>query len=140
MENINLINDLSNIVERRNRIKDQIEVLKKELSVIDNTLIDMFENDAKTKLADKGQDFGDATIDSGDFKVKVSLKKKVTWNQEGLMEILDEMSVEEAKHFAKVSITVPEAKFNNATPEIKAKLSQHRTVEPGSVSVDIRSK
>ena len=74
MENINLINDLSNIVERRNSIKDQIEVLKKELSVIDNTLIDMFENDAKTKLADKGQDFGDATIDSGDFKVKVSLK------------------------------------------------------------------
>ena len=110
------------------------------MSVIDNTLIDMFENDAKTKLANKGQDFGDATIDSGDFKVKVSLKKKVTWNQEGLMELLDEMSVEEAKHFAKVSITVPEAKFNNATPEIKAKLSQHRTVEPGSVSVDIRSK
>ena len=56
------------------------------------------------------------------------------------MELLDEMSVEEAKHFAKVSITVPEAKFNNATPEIKAKLSQHRTVEPGTVSVDIRSK
>ena len=56
------------------------------------------------------------------------MRKKVDWDQSGLKLFLGSISPEEASHYAKVSITVPEAKFTNAVPEVQEKLKEFRTV------------
>ena len=54
-----------------------------------------------------------------------------------VIKALNAMDEETAKHYCKVTYTIPEAKFNAAPPIIKAMLSEARTVHLQGVSVDI---
>ena len=133
-----LWNDLTLLHNRRQEVKDKIDDLSRELKVINNSLQQMVEDQARIKLAEKGKDFGQATIESGDHKVTVDIRKRVEWDQELLTTLLNQMNPEDARHYATIKYSVSESKFQNATPEIKAALSEARTVYPQSISVDIK--
>ena len=47
------------------------------------------------------------------------------------------MDEDDARHYCKVTYTIPEAKYNNAPPEVQAVLSEARTVHLQGVSVDV---
>jgi len=133
-----LWNDLTLLHNRRQEVKDKIDDLSRELKVINNSLQQMVEDQARIKLAEKGKDFGQVTIESGDHKVTVDFRKRVEWDQELLTTLLNQMNPEDARHYATIKYSVSESKFQNATPEIKAALSEARTVYPQSISVDIK--
>jgi len=133
-----LWNDLTLLHNRRKEVKDKIDDLNRELKIINNSLQQMFEDQARIKLAEKGKDFGQATIESGDHKVTVDIRKRVEWDQELLTTLLNQMNPEDARHYATTKYSVSESKFQNATPEIKAALSEARTVYLQGISVDIK--
>ena len=54
-----------------------------------------------------------------------------------LLKVLNSMDEDPARHYAQIKYTIPEAKYNNAPPEVKAALSEARTVYLQGVSVDI---
>ena len=54
-----------------------------------------------------GKDFGTANFKDGNVDVKVEVRKKTSWDQEGLLNYLNTLSPDLAKHYAKVSVTVP---------------------------------
>lgn len=130
-------NDLTPVYERRNDVMQKISDLQKELKVINNSLIQQFEDQARQYLADKGKDFGQATLKSDGFKITIDFRKKVDWDQDQLISALDAMDGDTAKHYASVKVSVAEAKFQQAPPEIKAALSECRTVLLQGTSVNI---
>ena len=133
-----LWNDLTLLHNRRQEVKDKIDDLSRQLKVINNYLQQMVEDQARIKLDEKGKDFGQVKIESGDHKVTVDFRKRVEWDQELLTTLLNQMNPEDARHYATIKYSVSESKFQNATPEIKAALSEARTVYPQSISVDIK--
>ena len=115
-------NDITPVYERRNDVMQKISDLQKELKVINNSLIQQFEDQARQYLADKGKDFGQATLKADGFKITLDFRKKVDWDQDQLISALDAMDGDTAKHYASVKVSVAEAKFQQAPPEIKAAL------------------
>jgi hypothetical protein len=47
------------------------------------------------------------------------------------------MQPDDARHFAKLTYSVEEKKYNAAQPSIKAKLQEHRVVELKGTTIDI---
>jgi hypothetical protein len=47
------------------------------------------------------------------------------------------MDAEDARHYAKVTYSVEERKYTNAPPAIVQKLQSARTVEQGTVNIDL---
>ena len=133
-----IYNDLTLLHNRREDIKNKINDLNCELKVINNSLQQMFEDQARIKLAEKGKDFGQSTIVSGDHKVTIDIRRRVEWDQELLTTLLNQMDPEDARHYATAKYSIAEAKFQNATPEVKAALSEARTVFLQGFSVDIK--
>tara|TARA_R100001230_G_scaffold24294_1_gene16039 strand:+ start:213 stop:644 length:432 start_codon:yes stop_codon:yes gene_type:complete len=140
MNAISLPNDLTALFDKREDLKSKISDLQKELKIVNKSLQDQFEETAKMQLAQQGKDFGQTSMTSGEFKVTVDFKKRVVWDEATLLRVLGAMDDETARHLATVKYSVAEAKFQNATPDIKAALSEARTVELQGVSVDIKRK
>lgn len=92
---------------------------------------------AQDTLRQQGKDFGSVTIEDGAHKLKVSVRRRVEWEEGMLLKVLNGMDEDTARHYAQIKYTIPEAKYNNAPPEVKAALSEARTVYLQGVSVDI---
>ena len=140
MNAISLPNDLTALFDKREDLKSKISELQKELKIVNKSLQDQFEETARMQLAQQGKDFGQTSMTNGDFKVTVDFKKRVVWDEATLLRVLGAMDDETARHLATVKYSVAEAKFQNATPDIKAALSEARTVELHGVSVDLKRK
>tara|TARA_R100001510_G_C7650030_1_gene207514 strand:- start:1244 stop:1675 length:432 start_codon:yes stop_codon:yes gene_type:complete len=138
MNAINNPNDLSAVFEKREDIKSKIDDLQKELKIVNNSIKEQFNDTAIMQLAQEGKDFGQTSISVGDFKVTLDFRKKVLWDETILLRVLNSLDEDTAKHLATVKYSVAEAKFQNATPEIKAYLSEARTVSLQGVTVDIK--
>jgi len=111
------------------------EQAKKELEDFNKSLESRYSDTAKEMLKQEGKDFGTATLIENNYKIKIEMRKKVDWDQGGLKLFLGSISPEEAAHYAKVSITVPEAKFTNAVPEVQERLKELRTVSLQGIKV-----
>tara|TARA_E500000318_G_scaffold111920_1_gene132639 strand:- start:404 stop:844 length:441 start_codon:yes stop_codon:yes gene_type:complete len=133
-----IYNDLSLLFARRKELKQNLNDIQSELKVIDNTITEMFEQQADHKLAMDGKDFGQVSIKDGDYIITYNKRKKVEWDQGLLKGLLDCMDPETASFYAKAVYSVPEAKFQNAPPEVRSALSECRTVMLQGVSIDIK--
>jgi len=136
--NLDFLNmPLQDLFKYREDLKSQIQTLKDKQVLLNDDLAIRFGNSARNKLADDGKDYGTVTFNEQGYKVKVSLRQKVSWDQEGLAQSLMGMNQDDARHYAKITYGIDERKYNNAPPGIKAKLQEHRTVELTGTSVDI---
>ena len=140
MNVVSFPNDLTALFNKREDLKAQIDNLQKELKIVNKSLQDQFEETAKMQLSQQGKDFGQTTMNNGDFKVTVDFRKKVVWDEAVLLRVLNSLDEDTARHLATVKYSVAEAKFQNATPDIKAALSEARTVELQGVSVDMKRR
>ena len=111
------------------------EQAKKELEDFNKSLETRYYDTGRDLLRQEGKDFGTATLIENNYKIKIEMRKKVDWDQNKLRDFLETLPPQEASHYAKVSITVPEAKFTNALPEVQDKLKEFRTVSLQGVKV-----
>ena len=124
------------LVKSRRSLEKEIESLKKDLQTINEVFEHKFGNIARDKLREAGKDFGSTSfMISNDIKLNATFRKKVEWDQVGLMTTLDtQMNADDAKHYGKLNVTVEERKYTSAPPAIKALLEPHRTVDLAGVS------
>ena len=111
------------------------EQAKKELEDFNKSLESRYSDTARELLKQEGKDFGTATLVENNHKIKIEMRKKIDWDQNSLRDYLETLPPEEASHYAKVSITIPESKFTNAVPEVQNKLKEFRTVSLQGVKV-----
>ena len=128
---------MQDVFKYREELKQQMQVLKDKQSLLNEELSIRFGNTARNKLNDDGKDYGSVTLNEQGYKVKVTLRQKVTWDQQGLASTLLNMDQEDARHYARITYAIDERKYNNAPPVIKGKLQEHRTVELTGTTVDI---
>lgn len=96
--------------------------------------------DAARKRLNKDTGQVRLTLDNEPFEVAANLPKKVEWDSLKLNEIFDELTDEDAKHYCKAELSVPEKLFAGAPPHIKEKLAKARTVSTGTPTYDIIPK
>ena len=126
------------LLQAKVALKREIDRQKKEMEELNSLLQARFFSEARDELQRDGKDFGTTTIFSEqDQKVKVAINKKVTWDQQALRDAFDSMDAEDARHYAKVTYSVDERKYTNAPPAIVEKLQPARTVEQGTINVDL---
>jgi len=129
---------IADVFRYREDLKQQLEHIKNKQADMNKQLELRFGNYAREKLNSDNKDYGTTTLDEGGFKVKVTLRQKVTWDQDGLVQtFMNDLSEDDAKHYAKITYGVDERKYNSAPPAIKDKLQKHRTVQLMSTSIDI---
>lgn len=124
------------LFDRRDELKHVISELRIELKDVEEQLSDTFLPVAKDVLRSNGKDFGTAQIVEGNQRLKVTVGKKVTWDQDKLRDVLNTMSPEDAQHYGKLTFAVEERKFTAAPPAIRNELQDCRTVEVGAVKVE----
>ena len=125
----------SNLIKSRKSLEQEWERSKEQLKIINEVFEQKFGNTARDRLREQGKDFGSTSIMvTNDIKLNVTMRKKVEWDQVGLMATLDTMDQQEARHYGKVSVTVEERKYSTAPPSIKALLEPHRTVDLAGVT------
>ena len=129
---------IADVFRYREDLKQQLEHIKNKQADMNKQLELRFGNYAREKLNNENKDYGSTTLNEGGFKVKVTLRQKVTWDQDGLVQtFMNDLSEDDAKHYAKITYGVDERKYNSAPPAIKDKLQKHRTVQLMSTSIDI---
>jgi hypothetical protein len=129
---------IADVFRYREDLKQQLEHIKNKQADMNKQLELRFGNFAKEKLNNENKDYGSTTLNEGGFKVKVTLRQKVTWDQDGLVQtFMNDLSEDDAKHYAKITYGIDERKYNSAPPAIKDKLQKHRTVQLMSTSIDI---
>jgi len=124
------------LFERREELKHVIGEMRIELKDVEEQLSDTFLPLAKDVLRSNGKDFGTAQIVEGNQRLKVTVGKKVSWDQDMLRDVLNTMSPEDAQHYGKLTFSVEERKFTVAPPAIRSELQDCRTVEVGTVKVE----
>ena len=129
------ISDVHSLMLRKEYLTKQYEDSKAALENLNKNLENIYLDKAKKQLFSEGKDFGTVNFKDGDVSVKVELRKKTSWDQESLLNYLNTLPNDLAKHYSKVTITVPEARFINATPDIKKELRKHRTVDLQGVKI-----
>ena len=129
------ISDVHSLMLRKEYLTKQYEDSKAALENFNKNLENIYLDKAKKQLFSEGKDFGTVNFKDGDVSVKVELRKKTSWDQESLLNYLNTIPNDLAKHYSKVTITVPEARFINATPDIKKELRKHRTVDLQGVKI-----
>ena len=128
--------DSRELFDRRDELKHVISELRLELKDVEEQLSDTFLPVAKDVLRANGKDFGTAQIAEGNHRLKVTVGRKVTWDQDKLRETLNNMSPENAQHYGKITFAVEERNFTAAPPAIKEELEECRTVAVGAVKVE----
>ena len=129
---------IADVFRYREDLKQQLEHIKNKQADMNKQLELRFGNYAREKLNNENKDYGSTTLNEGGFKVKVTLRQKVTWDQDGLVQtFMNDLSEDDAKHYAKITYGIDERKYNSAPPAIKNKLQKHRTVQLMSTSIDI---
>ena len=130
--------DDQKLIESRRSLEQKIETDKEQLKVINDVFEHKFGNIARNRLRELGKDFGSTSIMvTNNIKLNATFRKKVEWDQVGLITALDTMDQEDARHYGKISVTVEERKYATATPAIKAKLEPHRTVDLAGITFKI---
>lgn len=121
-------------------VKEQEQIVveaQEKIKAIKNELEGRYLDRAQDSLRQHGKDFGSVIVQDGPHKVKFNLRKRVEWDEGKLLNALNSMDEDTARHYAKVTYSIPEAKYNTAPPEIQARLSDARTVHLQGISVSI---
>ena len=91
-------------------------------------------------LVDSGRDTGQVSLFDNEYKITRSVGKEVTWDQNKLIEALDQIPTQIAKDLVKATFRIKERKYLSCSNEIKEKLLAARTVMPRKPTYKIENK
>ena len=88
----------NNLFTKFNELKARIEANKIEFEKVKAQIKERALPKAKEILFAQGKDFGTVTVPLNEGEVKVTIAKKVEWDNEKLMEIAEQLPIDLAKH------------------------------------------
>ena len=91
-------------------------------------------------LVDSGRDTGQVSLFDNEYKITRSVGKELTWDQNKLIEALDQIPTQIAKDLVKAPFRINERKYLSCSNEIKEKLLAARTVMPRKPTYKIENK
>ncbi len=130
--------DLSTLQDMLARSADQLKARKE---VFEAVVTKTYGADAIAAYAQKGDDSGTVRLRaSNTLDIKADRSKTVVWDQPGLLAYLNSLKPEDAKHLGSFKVSVGEAKYKAAMPDVKKKLEALRTVKVGDTKFTFVSR
>jgi hypothetical protein len=97
-------------------------------------LVRRFGEQVRKALTEKGEDTGTVTLPAtNSTELSVNIPKTVDWDQQLLTAALNGLPAEEARHYAKVAVSISEENFKAAPPKLRDLFLPARTVKPGKM-------
>ena len=117
-------------------LDEALDWLKKARTKFDAALDQRYGKQARAELHESGRDFGTAHISDGPLHLKFELPKKVTWNQQQLVEIAERIvaSGEKVEGYLDIKLSVSESRYTNWPPALQQQFAAARTVDSGKPS------
>ena len=125
----------NNLFSQRDEIKARIDAEKKKLSEVDNKIEDLFLPVGKEQLSVEDKDFGTTTVKLPEGKAKVTISKKVEWDQKKLVEIGNQLDPTVANTLIKYVVKVDETVYKNLDDNFKDLFVDARTVKEGTITI-----
>lgn len=128
-------------VKRLHELRQHIDELKRVEKLLEVEIMGMARDTIAAQLADKDYGAGTATLDVEGLKCKVVVSKKVTYDQEGLAAIRQQLIAngEDASEYIGVKYDVSEAAYKGWPSSLKAMFEPYRTVEPSKPTIKIEA-
>ena len=126
------------LCERIISLKLQEAALAKERKRFESELLQIKDNELKTAL-DSDYGTGSKTFTDGDYKIKINVPKNVSWNQETLDMICQNIdaSGDDSREYVEVKLNISETKYKAMPSYIKKAFEPARSVKAGNASITI---
>lgn len=123
-------------------LDEALDWLKKARSKLDAALEERFGEALRSALRESHRDFGTTHLTERGFRVTFELPKRVHWDQKRLAEVAERIvaSGEPVEDYLDIKLSVPESRYNNWPPALKAQFAPARTVEPGKASFRLEQR
>jgi len=84
---------------------------------------------------------GTATLNPVGYKIKVVIGKKVTWEQDGLKQVAEQLvsAGQDPAEYIKAKYDVSETAYKNWPSSLQAMFQPHRTVEPSKPKITVEA-
>jgi len=107
--------------------------LKQARARFDAALDAAYGEQARAARLEAGKDFGVVHLNDGPLRVTVDVPKRVSWDQAQLAAIAARIAAsgERVEDYMDVEYAVPESRFSNWPPALRAQFEAARTVKPG---------
>tara|TARA_R100001086_G_scaffold249226_1_gene188305 strand:+ start:287 stop:715 length:429 start_codon:yes stop_codon:yes gene_type:complete len=126
MDVLELFKTKSALDDLKNKTTDYLNEVK-------DILKSRYNNRAKSELQLKGQDFGTVTIADNNCKVKVSIRKSVSYDQEKLCEYTKKLLNDDITHI--VDFNIKESVYKNLSNYQKNEIDNFRTVKESYTTI-----
>lgn len=132
---------LQSEVKRLHELRNHIDELKRVEKLLEAEIMGMARDTIATQLADKDYGAGTATLDVEGLKCKVVVSKKVTYDQEGLAAIRQQLANngEDPSEYIGVKYDVSEAAYKQWPSSLQKMFEPYRTVEPSKPTIKIEA-
>lgn len=123
-------------------IADKVSGLRAKRNEMNDLLQAQIIKEASEDLKDKDYGCGTANIETGRHKVKVTVSKKVKWDESQLSGIRQQIidGGQDPSAFIKEKLSVSETAYKGFDPEIQKVFEPARTVEPSKPVIKIERK
>lgn len=126
-------------IKRLHDMRLHIEELKRVEKLIEADILGRARDVINAQLAAAPYGAGTVTLPISLFKAKVVVSKKVTYEQEGLVAVRDQLIAngEDASEYISVKYDVSEAAYKGWPSSLKAMFEPYRTVETTKPTIKI---
>lgn len=116
------------------KLAEEQTVLKRRDKALHDAFERRYAGRASEELLKDSRDTGTVHFTDGHFDVTVTRPKRVKWDQPALLQALDKLDPDTAKHVAKITVKVDERRFDALMSDSRAVLLPARTVESGKAT------
>lgn len=136
MDNLELAKGFADMLQQ---VKQQEEKLAKIRKDAEDDLIDALGNEIRSQLNDKDYGCGTANVDLEGYKVKVVISKKVTYDQQGLETVEQQLVAagQDPHEYMKVERKVSESSYKAWPSSLQAMFEPYRTVEASKPKITV---
>ena len=133
------MNELLNTIERLNKLRANMTELARAEKFMEAEIMKLAHNQLAEQFNASDYGTGTASIKVGDYKVKVVISKKVSYEQDGLKAIFEQLAAnqEEPTEYIKVKYDVSEAAYKVWPSSLQKMFEPCRTVEPSKPTIKI---
>lgn len=120
-------------------LNESIKLLQADKLNLEDDILKHIKSDVDSYLKDKDYGSGTANVVIGDAKIKVTIGKKVTYDQYGLRKafyVLKDKG-QNPEEYISVKYDVSESKYKEWPSDLKDVFKAYRTVEPTKPKIEV---
>lgn len=130
---------LKQLVKRRNELLEQLDAIKEQIGSVDCEIELMVGSQLAEVRRLQAKEFGAINVKVDGFKITETVPKKVSWDQEKMLDIFGRIlaSGDKPANYMRIDLSVPEKMYDGFADPVRDIFAEARTVTPGKTKIEI---